>query len=62
MLELFAYALFFVVGTVLGMYIRRQEVNSFKTGLHDGLAIAEGFAQKQQPRHQNHQPRKDQKN
>ena len=60
MLEMFAYALAVVIGTVLGMYIRRQEVNSFKTGLHEGLAIADGFTQKQRPQH-HHQPRKDQK-
>ena len=60
MLELLVYAVIFAIGTVLGMYVRRQAVIDFKAGLIFGLAEATAIAEKLQPRHQNHQPRKDQ--
>jgi len=60
MLDLFVYAAIFAIGTVLGMYVRRQGINDFKAGLIFGLAEATAIAQKLQPKHPNHQPRKDQ--
>ncbi len=61
MLELLAYAVIFAIGTVLGMYVRRQAVVDFKAGLHTGLAEATAIALKLQPKHQN-QPRKERAN
>ena len=61
MLDLLVYAAIFAIGTVLGMYVRRQGINDFKAGLTFGLAEATTIAQKlQQPQHPNRQPRKDQ--
>ena len=62
MLDLLVYAVIFAIGNVFGMYVRRQAVIDFKAGLTFGLNEATAIAQKLQPRHQNHQPRKDQKN
>ncbi len=63
MLDLLVYAAIFAIGTVLGIYVRRTGINDFKAGLTFGLTEATTIAQKlQQPRHSNHQPRKDQKN
>ena len=61
MLDLLVYAAIFAIGTILGMYVRRQAVIDFKAGLTFGLAEATAIAQKLQPKHPNHQPRKDQK-
>ncbi len=60
MLDLLVYAAIFAIGTVLGMYVRRQAVIDFKAGLTFGLAEATAIAEKLQPKHPN-QPRKDQK-
>ena len=61
MLDLLVYAAIFAIGTVLGMYVRRQAVIDFKAGLTFGLAEATAIAEKlQRSQHQNHQPRKDQ--
>ncbi len=46
MLDLLAYAAIFAIGTVLGMYVRRQAVIDFKAGLQFGLAEATAIAQK----------------
>ncbi len=62
MLDLLVYAAIFAIGTVLGMYVRRQAVIDFKAGLTFGLTEATTIAQKLQPQTRNHQPRKDQKN
>ena len=57
MLELLAYASIFAIGTVLGMYVRRQAVIDFKAGLQFGLTEATAIAQKLQPKQ--NQPRKE---
>ena len=44
MLELLAYAVIFAIGTVLGMYVRRQAVIDFKAGLQFGLTEATAIA------------------
>ncbi len=59
MLDLLVYAAIFAIGTVLGMYVRRQARNDWQAGLQVGLAEATAIAQKLQPKHPN-QPRKDQ--
>ncbi len=61
MLELLAYSVIFAIGTVLGMYVRRQARNDWQAGLQVGLAEATAIAQKLQPK-QNHQPRKERAN
>ena len=61
MLDLLVYAAIFAIGTVLGMYVRRQAVIDFKAGLTFGLAEATAIAQKLQPKHSN-QPRKERAN
>jgi len=61
MLDLLVYAAIFAIGTVLGMYVRRQGINDFKAGLTFGLAEATAIAQKLQPKHPN-QPRKERAN
>jgi len=61
MLDLLVYAAIFAIGNVLGMYVRRQGIKDFKDGLSFGIAEATAIAQKLQPKHPNHQPRKDQK-
>ena len=58
MLDLLVYAAIFAIGTVLGMYVRRQAVIDFKAGLTFGLAEATAIAQKLQFKHPN-QPRKE---
>ena len=60
MLELLAYAVIFAIGTVLGMYVRRQAVIDFKAGLQFGLTEAAAIAQKLQPKQ--NQPRKERAN
>ncbi len=61
MLDLLVYAAIFAIGTVLGMYVRRQARNDWQAGLQVGLAEATAIALKLQPKHQN-QPRQDKKN